>query len=308
MEKNTSGLEKFKQIIFSKKNKDRAFIFLMLLLPVAQFAVFYVYVNVDSILMAFQIKEGDAFYWGIDNFKTLFEEFGRSDSIISGALLNTFLFFVTAVGITFPLSFLLCFFLYKKIAGYKIFRVIFFLPNIISASVIAVLFKYLIMVDGPIDSLMEAMGGNLPALLSSSKYALNTIVFYTIFFGLGGNLVLFSGAMSHIDESVIEAGKIDGAGLATEMLKIVVPLMWPTISTVLILNFIGIFNASGPILLFTRGEWDTFTISYWIYDEVTFSNQLNYPAAVGLFFTAVGAPIAIFMRWLLSRGVDDVSM
>ena len=114
---NTSGLEKFKQIIFSKKNKDRAFIFLMLLLPVAQFAVFYVYVNVDSILMAFQIKEGDAFYWGIDNFKTLFEEFGRSDSIISGALLNTFIFFVTAVGITFPLSFLLCFFLYKKIAG-----------------------------------------------------------------------------------------------------------------------------------------------------------------------------------------------
>ncbi|MFR6055878.1 MAG: hypothetical protein ACLUHK_04710 [Eubacteriales bacterium] len=85
---NTSGLEKFKQIIFSKKNKDRAFIFLMLLLPVAQFAVFYVYVNVDSILMAFQIKEGDAFYWGIDNFKTLFEEFGRSDSIISGAFRN----------------------------------------------------------------------------------------------------------------------------------------------------------------------------------------------------------------------------
>ena len=71
---NTSGLEKFKQVIFSKKNKDRAFIFLMLLLPVAQFAVFYVYVNVDSILMAFQIKEGDAFYWGKHYSKNLADQ------------------------------------------------------------------------------------------------------------------------------------------------------------------------------------------------------------------------------------------
>ena len=295
--------------VLSRKTKDKIFIVGMLFLPIAQFAVFYLYVNFQSILMAFQVPDSvKSFVWSFENFKTMFTEFSLSGSVMTSALKNTMLFFGTSLIVTFPLSFLLCYFLYKKIVGYKIFRVIFFLPNIISASVIAILFKYLIAGNGPVSVLYGLFGNEIPAFLSSSKYAIWTILFYTVFFGLGGNLILFSGAMSHIDKSIIEAGKIDGAGMGTEMIKIIIPLMWPTMSTVLIFNFIGIFNASGPILLFTKGDFDTFTISYWIYDRVAFNGQLNYPAAVGLFFTAIGAPIAIFMRWLLSHGVDDVSM
>lgn len=303
--------EKCKQrgIGYSKKTKDRIFIVGMLALPILHFLVFFLYVNSNSILMAFQTPvSSDEIVWGFENFKTMFTEFALADSIMASALKNTMLFFFASLLITFPLSFLLCYFLYKKVFGYKVFRVIFFLPNIISASVIAILFKYLIAGNGPISVVYGLFGKDIPAFLSSGRYAIWTILFYTVFFGLGGNLVLFSGAMSHIDKSIIEAGQIDGVNMRTEIVKIVIPLMWPTISTVLIFNFIGIFNASGPILLFTKGAYDTYTISYWIYDRVAFNAQLNYPAAVGLFFTAVGAPVAIFMRRLLSRGIDDVSM
>lgn len=281
----------------------------MLALPVLHFFVFYVYVNINSILMAFQLPtDGVKPIWSLENFKTIFVEFAQSNSLILSALKNTLIFFFSGLLITLPLSILMCYFLYKRIAGYKIYRVIFFLPNIISASVIAVLFRYLIAGNGPISVLYQLVGAKIPPFLSDSRYALSTILFYTIFFGLGGNLILFSGAMTNIETSILEAGKIDGVGMLGEIIYIVIPLIWPTLSTVLIFNFIGIFNASGPILLFTRGAYDTYTISYWIYDRVAFHNELNYPAAVGLFFTAIGAPIAILMRWLLTRNLDDVSM
>ena len=288
-----------------KKLKSTLFIIGMLFFPILNFFVFYVYVNFNSILMAFQVNVGNATKWGLDNFSTMFTEFSLSGGVLGIALKNTFFYFFTSLLITLPLSFFLSYFLYKKIAFYRVFRVIFYLPNIISASVLVALFKYFIGTNGPVAYIGEKLGlGTLPPLLMMSETATKVIVFYCIFFGLGANLILFSGAMSNIDSGIVEAGKIDGAGIFTEMFRLVVPLIWPTLSTIIIFQFIGIFNASGPILLFGGGQYDTWTISYWIYDKVTFGNTLNYPAAVGLFFSAVGAPIALLARWALTRFYD----
>lgn len=293
----------------TKKTKDYIFVALMLLLPIAQFVVFYVYVNFDSILMAFQLpKEDGTVEWTFANFKQMFLEFGAADSIILSALKNTMIFFGTNLLIILPLSFLLCYFLYKRIAGYKIFRVIFYLPCIISASVIAILFKYVIEINGPFSVVRGWFGLETPPFLQRVPSAMWAIVFYSIFFGLGGNLILFSSAMTNIDSGVIDASKIDGVGMWREIWNVVIPSIWPTLSTVILFAFIGIFNASGPILLLTKGEYNTYTVSYWIYSRVTFNNDLYYPAAVGLFFTAIGAPIAIFMRWLVARNTDDLTM
>lgn len=293
----------------TKKTKDRCFIIGMLAIPVLEFLVFYVYVNFNSFFLAFQVPlEGGAFEWSLLNFKQMFQQFELSDSVLGMALKNTLLFFASGLFITFPLSFFLCYFLYKRVAGYKIFRVIFYLPCIISASVLAILFKYVIAVNGPLSVVYTWFHKQIPSFIQDPTYALGTLIVYNVIFGLGGNLVLFSGAMSNIDEAIIEAAKIDGAGMWTEMFRIVVPMMWPTMSTVLIFQFVGLFNSSGPVLLLTRGQFDTYTISYWIYSRVAFSADLNFPAAVGIFFTLIGAPIALFMRWLFNHGVDDLTM
>ena len=291
-----------KKFTLSIQAKDKIFIWGMLALPILNFLVFYLYVNFDSLLMAFQVPVGNEIEWGFDNFRTMFKEFSLSGSVLSVALKNTLIYFFASLLLTLPLSFFLCYFLYKKVRGYKIFRVIFYLPNIISASVLVILFKYLIEVNGPISALIQSLGGKrLDPLLKMSQHATSVILFYTVFFGISGNMILFSGAMSNVDSSVVEAAKIDGANMWEEIIHIVIPLIWPTLSTVLIFQFIGVFNASGPILLFTRGTYDTMTVSYFIYDKVTFGSSLHYPSAVGLFFTVVGAPIAIFMRWFINK-------
>lgn len=282
----------------------------MLALPIIQFLIFYVYLNFDSILMAFRLpQDGGGYEWTLINFKQLFTDFTVEGSEIGEALVNTLIFFAASVLVTFPLSYLMCYFLYKKIPGYKIFRVIFFLPSIISASVLAVLFRYIVSINGPVAEFVGLFGTEWkPVLQTPDGVALWTIVVYVVIFGLGGNLILFSGAMNNVDKGVIEAAEIDGAGMWTELIRIIVPMTWPTISTVLTFCFVGLFNATGPILVLTHGLYNTNTIAYWIYSKVAFSNELYYPAAVGLFFTVIGAPIALFMRWLLAKRVDDIVM
>ena len=294
---------------FNKKTwGEKLFVAGMLLIPLAHLAVFWFYVNIDSLLLAFKMpQEGGEEIWSFENFRILFTEFSLGDSDISTALVNTLIFFAVSLFFSFPVSILIAYFIYKKIAWYRFFRVVLYLPCIISASVTAVLFRYIIAGNGPIAEILSLFGQEMPTLLGNSDYALKTIIFYTVFFGLGGNLVLFGGALNQVDMSVLESARIDGVNRLQELLYMIIPLIWPTLSTVLTLMFVGLFNSSGPILLFTQGGYNTNTLSYWIYHKVYYNQELNYPAAVGMFFTLIGAPIAIIMRWLLSKGVDDVT-
>ncbi len=292
----------------AKPLREKVFIVGMLALPIAHFLVFWLYVNFNSILMAFQRNGFDGQpYWTLFWFSQLRSELFMKGSTLLTALKNTLIYFGCNVLVILPISLLLCYFLYKRIRGYKVFRVIFYLPSIISASIMVVLFKYIIAIDGPLGILItKVFHGEYPQLLADSRYAMKTIVFYVISFGLGGNIVLLSGAMGHIDESIIEAGKIDGVNMFTEITRIVIPLVWPTLSTLLLFAFVGLFGSSGPILLFTQGEWGTTTISYWIYERVYFGQTYNYPAAIGLVFTVIGAPITLTLRHFMNKKEVDV--
>ena len=112
--------------------------------------------------------------------------------------------------------------------------------------------------------------------------------------------------MNQVDTSVVEAGILDGVNTFQEIFHIVIPGIFPTLSTLIIFDFVGLFGSSGPILLFTAGEYKTNTISFWIYSMVLNSGSYNYAAALGLLCTMIGAPIALLIKRLLSGKVTDV--
>lgn len=116
--------------------KKYLFVYLMLLPAAINFAVFYVAINVNSFVMAFQHPVGigtDGFIieYGFENFARLIRELGVPTNDVSVALRNTLYYFITNLLITVPLSYLFSYFLYKKMWGYKFFRIVFFLPSII---------------------------------------------------------------------------------------------------------------------------------------------------------------------------------
>ncbi len=289
--------------------QKKVFIIVMLFVPIVEFLVFWVGVNFQSILLAFQQNKADGtVVWGFVHFENFFKEFKTVDSGLVIGIKNTFKYFFAQQLFVFPCSLLLCYFLYKKIAGYKAFRFIFYIPSIVTATVLAVLFKTAISGAGPVGTLCESLGWEEIKWLNDSEYATKTLLFYNIMFSFGGNMILLSGAMSHIDESIIEAGKIDGVGMWREIVQLVIPLIWPTLTTLIIFGVMGIFSASGPVLLFTQGGYKTTTISYWIYEKVYFAGEYNYPAAVGLVCSVIAIPLTLGVRALLNKTLETVEM
>ena len=291
----------------SKKRGQLIFLICMLALPVAQWLIFWLYVNIQSIALAFQDPHG-AFTWG--NFTLFWEELhATTGKTIGVAVLNTLIYFAVGILIQLPGALLISYFLYKKIWLNKAFRVIFYLPAIISGVVMVAAYRSLVDPGGPLEALVELCGGHLPpeGLLANSNTATAMIVLFVIWTGFGGNMLLFGGAMARVPIDVLEAARLEGCGPFRELVQIILPLIWPTICTVLIFTFTGIVNSSGPILLFTNGDYETTTINFWIFLKVYgqqgsgAGGEFGIVSATGLCFTLITVPIILIVRWALEK-------
>ncbi len=285
---------------------SKFFVFIMLVIPCVYWLVFWLYVNVSSFAMAFQDITGD---WDptFKNFKDFWLDLTSTDGDLGIAIVNTLKYFFTTNFIMFPLTVCMCYFLYKKILGHKAIRIIVYLPAIVAPVVLAGLYEQLI--NGPIDLLLQKWGMNVPedGLLGAARTATNTIIIYTMWTGLCGNMLIISGTMTRIPVEVLESARLDGVGLFGELIHIIVPLIWPTLSTLLLLSLTGLLNATGPILLLSDNPFrlETVTVSYWIFEKVwqggaTTGRFYGLVAATGLCFTTVLIPIVYGVRKLVS--------
>ena len=307
-----------------RRNKYK-FIFCMLILSIVSWAVFYVYKNLSSFTMAFQILEGygeggkEIYRWGFDNFVKFWTEMTTVDKTMTSfknALMNTLFLYVAGNVLAIPLEYLTSYYLYKKITGYKVFRNVFYLPNILSAVVMTTIFKNIVAADGLISHLYLSMNpGITPAeltshwvtkLLSTKQYAKWTVLLYLEWVGLPGSYIVLTAAMNRIPTSVTESAKLDGVSAWGEFRNIVIPMIWPTIYILILSKITGILSADGPILLLTNGAHDTYTIGFWFYSQIIVSHSFEYPSAIGLIMTAVVAPISIIARKLLDKVYADV--
>lgn len=291
------------------KSKLRRYVFCyaMLSIAVAHFIVFWLIVNFNSILIAFQQSVDGVVRYSFDNFRWFFRELARPDTIMFDALKNTFIFFTVSLVGLLPLSTFFAYFLFKRLLGYKVFRFIFMFPMICSAVVLVAVFKNIFGPGGPIAQVYEAFTNKpAPLFLRDSRYALGTMILYNIWTGFGLNLVLISGAMNRLPESVIESGRLEGIKPMRELISVVIPMIWPTISTLIITTCTGLFTSSGPILLFTQGRYNTYTISFWIFWEVYNYSSYEYASAVGLFFTMLGLPVTFLVRHFIGKVWRDV--
>ena len=111
--------------------------------------------------------------------------------------------------------------------------------------------------------------------------------------------------MNNISDSVIEACKLDGANTLQEIWYIVLPLIYPTFVTFIVVGVGGIFtNQMGLFSFFGEGaDPDIQTFGYWFFVKTKMAGAKDYPelAAVGLLMTAIVAPITLLVKWGLEK-------
>lgn len=172
--------------IFAKKKKfdwkAYGFVWAIIAFPIVMFIYSNVYLNINTITLAFQNQKH---VWTIDNFKWIFNDFGKEGSIMGEALTNTLLFFASSLVGLF-LTLVLSYFLFKRVFGYKLFRIVLYLPSIIGSVAFVMVFKATIGVGGPVYQILEKLLGECPEFFADSRYALWAIILYGLWTGLGG--------------------------------------------------------------------------------------------------------------------------
>ena len=296
----------------SQKRRDTVFVWLMLSGALLNFLVFWLFANFRTFVMAFQAPktDGTGLFFTLNNFKDLFADLFGEESKMLGSFFNTMIAFVVNNFISFPITIVCAYFLFKKVFMVGTFRVVFFLPSVLSAVVLTTMFKYFIGVDGVVQNLFILLGGRLedyPMLLQNPATAFTTILMYELWSGIGYSVIIMSGAMYRIPTEIFESAKLDGANMFVEFFRIVLPLIWPTLSTYIVFKIAGVFTYTGPIMLFTDGAYNTYTIGFYIFEQVKYWNQLYYPSAVSLFWTGLGIPLVFFCKWFIEKFADDIS-
>ena len=280
----------------------------MLVYPLAQFAVFYVYMNFNNITMAVKgmYPNGNTYWNGLNNFVQVFK--GVDSKLLRICFGNNFkMFFMTTI-IGMPLNILFGYYLFKRKFGSTAVRIVYMLPSMVSGVVKTLLFMKFVELGLPVlfSDLFGIDQSDFPNLIRNSNTAFGVQVFYTLWLGFSSSLIIYSNAMFSIDEGVIEAGKIDGTNNLQELVFIVVPLIFPTLSTYMITGVSSILTLSGNLYLFyglTDVPETTYFMGFYLFKIGMQGDLTAYPmgSAVSLVITAVTVPLTIFVRWLMNR-------
>ncbi len=289
-----------------EKHKDLIFYCIMMAFPVLQFAVFYIGVNFNSILLAFQdidLLAGTKTFT-FQNIADAYQQITQSPALLS-ALKTSLVAFLVIMLISTPLGLLFSFYIYKKQPGSGIFRVILFLPSILSAIVMVAIFQAF--VERAIPSAASSFFGvDMPGLLENVDSRFVTLMFYNVWFGFGTNVLMYTNAMSGISPEVVESAHLDGAVGFREFVHISLPSIWPTIVTFVVVNVAGIFINQLNLFSFygAAAPEGVQTYGYFLYKEVqTAKSEAEYPilSAIGLLLTVVAVPLTMGIRRLMEK-------
>lgn len=300
-----------------KRLHELIFYSLFMAWPVIQFCVFYIAVNTNSILLAFKQYDtltGKYTFIGFDNFKNFVSDIAMGGSPLYYGMRNSLILFGLELLFGIPLALLFSFSIYKKMLGWRVFRVVLFLPSIISGIVIVLIFQYF--VNNAIPELVLSLFGiRMEGFLDMPETRLGTIFFYNIFFSFGFRVLMYSSAMSRIPEELVEYGALDGLTHLKEFWHLTLPLIYPTITAFFVLNIAGIFTDQASIYSFFGDEprdSTIYTIGYYLFIRVQSTKAAvgglryyPYASAGGLFCTLIAAPLTLFARWVFEKFGPD---
>ncbi len=300
-----------KRIPFKQKYKNsRAewiFIGLMAAPAILHLLIFWLGCQVETIRLAFTDNlTGEVnmknFEWA---FKNLFA--GAASSDLSLAFVNTLIFFVMGCALV-PISMFFAYLIFRRTIGSTFMRLALYLPGAVSGIMMALLYAKLMESTGPLMTAIQQATGSDTQYMMQIENGVLYIMIFDILVGVGANLVLWLGGMSRIPYDLIEYGKLEGVGPFREFVSVVLPLIWPTFVTMISLQIIGIFGATGSVLILTNGQYDTYTLAFWMYKMVQegLSSEYNHVAALGLIFTVITIPIVVICRTIMNRFGEEV--
>lgn len=297
-----------------KKSKSRSrFIMLCLAPALILISIFMIYPTLNIFYMS-MFKWGGLSdtktFVGLNNFKILFADLNFLQSFQ-----NTILLIVVVTFVTFFFAILFANILVREnIKGKGFFRVIFYIPNILSVAVISAIFAQIYAVDsgGLLNNLLSMVNGEAfekIQFLGDPNVVIYSIIGAMVWQAIGYYMVMYMASISSIPEHMFEAAKIEGASRLHQFFKITLPLIWTNLRTTLTFFVISTINMS---FLFVKvltsggpgGSSEVF-LSY-LYKQAYDNASYGYGMAIGVVVFVFSFALSAIINAITKR--DTIQM
>ena len=209
------------------------------LVPLVGFVLFGVIPMIISLYLSFTELHGFDYrmakFIGMGSYVTVFK-----DPLFHKAIVNT-LYSLISVPLPIILGLLVAGILNnKKVRGKKFFSTLFFCPYVCSSVAIATVFGWMFDIEfGVFNSLITALGGEKSKFFSDPHLFMPLMIFMMTWCGFGCNVMMFQAALTNLNQSVLEAAEIDGAGPVKKFFHVTMPAISPTTFFMLTTGIIG---------------------------------------------------------------------
>lgn len=232
---------------------------------------------------------------GLNNFKVLF-----GDERFIKAMQNTILLIVVVTIVTFFFAIVFAAILTReKIKGQNFFRVVFYIPNILSVVVISGIFSAIYDVDhGLLNSVISLFWSGEPIKWKAQPMVIFSIIIAMVWQAIGYYMVMYMASMSAVSNDLYESASLDGAGRIKQFFQITLPLIWTNIRTTLSFFIISTINMAFLFVnaMIARNTADT-ALNF-MYNQ-KYDNLYGYSMAAGV--------VIFLFSFLLSAMVNKVT-
>ena len=265
---------------------------LLAALTIVPIVTVFLYSLVDNVI----VTQNPPTFVGLDNYVDVL-----TDRKFKGALGNTLYFAIASVVVHFIIGLAFALLLNSRLIGANakaIFRVVYILPWVFTASIIAILWRLLLNPHGVINFVLLELGliPELMEWLSDRDLALNAVTFINIWSGYPFYMVSFLAGLQGIPDDLYEAGRVDGASFWQLFRFITLPQLKPIIVSLALLDFIWTIHQFTLIWMTTGGGpmRSTEVLSTYTYKAAFSSHEFSIASTLAMIILALCTFVAIF--------------
>lgn len=216
---------------------------------------------------------------GLANYTKLFH-----NPVFYKVLWNTFVYLFVAVPILVIFPLFLAILINQKIKGVTLYKILIYLPVIVSIVVAAIAFKWLYADQGILNYVVTSLGFKPIGWLTDPNFALYSVIIVTIWKGIGYYMIIYLASLMSVPNELYEACDIDGANFLTKHLTVTVPHVMPTIALVSTISAISAMKVFAEIYVMTKGGPlnSSKTIVYYIYERAFENLDLGFASAMAV--------------------------
>lgn len=288
-----------------KKQKNFKIAMFFLAPAVIVYLVFMIYPVLQSIILSFTEWKGYAtvspVFVGLNNYKEMFQ-----DKIFYLALKNTCLYMGINILIQIPVGLLLALFLVNCRKGTRFYKAAFFMPVILSATAIALMWKFILAPnDGLLNTVLNTIGlGSFTHVwLGEQGTVMPAIAMVGAWQGVGYVMILMLAAIVNVPDSLIESSRIDGASGFERTIYIVVPLIWQAIKTNIVLLIIGAIKVCDIVYVMTGGGpfYSSEVLTTYMYTTSFKNGTFGLGSAIATFIFVFGALLTLATNRIMKK-------